>query len=405
MERWKALVRYGDFHKDTGEMDIKRALGTINSFLDLPDREVYERWFVPLMDSFLYKDKNLERGQKIFRETVSDFLSRNPDSLAKNSLNNWLENIKEPEKLDALRNIFHLLCYMEEDVGREWLSLVVKAFERSQEDFQKAINSKELFETIKVDYGGRFVIVSQITNIRSFPSALRYLTRTRPELLPEELIKSALGERRPYIIILVNPETLNFFISSGISWEYRNWKQRQEQIQTVQKIFPELVKAIRAEILFKKGISINHWLSEVLTERKKEMGYLFKLKNILRKKYPRLANILGREAVTRLKENKDNLPQPWFLLSQPCDIAMTRPLFFNKKEYPQIFWGSASHPEPPADIFGKTAEDIRRELVEIAKLSIDNDYIPPFCDPRRCLGCPMELWFLNKCLSKRGIID
>jgi len=405
MERWETLVRYGDFFKDSGEMDIKRALGIINSFLDFPDREVYERWFVPLMDSFLSNDKDLERGQKIFNETVSDFLLSNPDSIAKNSLNNWLEKIKEPEKLDALRNIFHLLCYMEEDVGREWLLMIFKALERSQEDFQKAINSKELFESIKVDYGGRFVIVSQITNIRSFSSALRYLTRTRSELLPETLIKSTIDERRPYIIILVNPETLNFYISSGVSWEYGDWKQRQTQIKMVQGIFSELVKAVRAEILIRKDIPINDWLAEVLTERKKEMGYLFKLEKILRKTKPRLANILKQEAVRRLQEHKRNIPQPRVLLSQPCDIALTRPLFFNKKEYPQILWGSATHPEPPADIFGKTAEDIRRELVEIAKLSVDNNYFPPYCDPKNCLGCPLELWYLNKCLSKRGKAD
>jgi len=401
--KWKALARYGDFLKDTGEMDIKRALGIINSFLDLPDREVYERWFVPLMDSFLSKDKNLERGEKIFKETVSEFLSSNPDSIGRNSLSNWLEKIKEPEKLDALRNIFHLLCYMEEDVGREWLLTIFKALERAQEDFQKAINSKELLESIGVDYGGRFVIVSQVTNIRSFPSALRYLTRTGSQLLPEALIKAALVEKRPYIIILVNPETLNFYISSGIFWEDRNWKQRQEQIKKVQEIFSELVKAVRAEILIRKEISINDWLAEVLTERKKEMGYLFKLDGILRKKNPRLADILRGEAVRRLQEDKKNMPQPWVLLSQPCDIALTRPLFFNKKEYPQILWGSATHPEPPADIFGETAEEIRRELVEIAKLSIDNDYFPSYCDPRKCFGCPMELWYLNKCLSRRGI--
>ncbi|MGC9004212.1 MAG: hypothetical protein ACP5KZ_05875 [bacterium] len=402
MEKWGALVRHSDFKKDIGEMDIKRALSHINSFLELSDREVYERWFVPLMDSFLERDKDIEKGTKIFNEVIQDYLLNNPESVIRDTLNKWREKIKQPEKMDALRNIFHLLCYLEEKVGKEWLLLIFQARERSQQDFLKTINSKELFESIRIDFGGKFLVISQVTSTKNFPSALRYLTRTGSSLIPHFVVEKTLREQMPYIMILVNPETLNFFISSGIIWEPGNWKVMQKLTKETQEIFSELVKAIRAEILIRKEITINEWQNEVLSERRGEMRYLFKLSNILSEKNPTLADIVRKEAISRMEENIKKMPPPWVLLSQPCDIALTRPLFFNKKEFSQILWGSATHPAPPATIFGKTGEEIRRELVEIAKLAIDKDYFPPFCNPRKCLGCPMELWYLKKCLLKRG---
>ena len=401
MERWEKLVRYGDFKKDTGEMDVKRALSYINNFLELTDRDVYERWFAPLMESFLWKDKNIERGQRIFGETVSDFLLKNPDSPLRDTLNNWREKIKEPEKLDALRNIFHFLCYMDEDVGREWLLKIFRASELSQQDFLASISAEELIRSIKVDFGGNYVIVSQVTEIKNFPQALRYLIRRRSSLVPKEVIEKTLDEKKPYLLILVNPKTLNFYISSGILWEQRDWSSFGKLIWKVQEIFSELIKAIRAEILLRKGREMEDWSSEVLYERKEEAGYLLKLSNILRTKNPRLSDIVKREALKRMGENMKNMPKPWVLLSQPCDIAGTKPLFFNKKEFPQILWGSATHLAPPADIFGKTGEEIRKELVEIARLSIDSDYFPSYCQPKNCFGCPMELWYLKKCLLKK----
>ena len=407
MQQWERTVQLADFRKDSGDMDIKRALSRIHDFMELRDEDVYKQWFVPLMDSFLEKEKNVERGQGILRESILHFLLNNSESPAKAILQNWLTKIEKPETLDARRNIFHFLCHMDKDIGKEWIKLVIEAVHREQVDFQIArdLRDKESVRHARLESGGTAVIISQVTPSQSFSRVARYMINSQDESLPHQIRERTANPAQPWILIQVNPKNMNFQIFSGGG---RSSVSREEYGQQMGKLikalgntYTELVKALRAEILKRRRVDVSNWREQVLSERKEDAQRIEKLITIIENAYPKVVEPLQQEVLKRKGEDIQNMPPDWQILSEPGDVVGTKPLFFNKKDFPQILWGSGTRDAPPAKIFGENPEQIREELVEIAKRAIDNDYFPPDCDPGDCFSCPMGSWKLQKCYEKR----
>ncbi|MBC7327007.1 hypothetical protein H5T87_02695 [bacterium] len=401
LTNWARVVFLSDYRVDTGDMDLKRALSRITQYSEMTDGEVYEEWFMPLVDSFFQNEKNVERGQKILSDAISSFLERYPETPARKNLEAWLEKLRAPEKLDGKRNILHFLSYMEEAEARKWLSPVFDSLHKEQSVFREVLgNLEERFEKeVKVDFGGRFLILSYITSKRAFQNALRYLLSNRAPFLPY-IIKEYFAQLpKPYIVLQVNPENLNFQILTGGVWEKQDGKSIAYVKSQLSEIARELVKALRGEILVKRGIKMDDWREEVIVNIGKEIELLDIFADMIENQKPKIADEL-KEVAMKLRASLKNIGIKW-MLSLPCDVVGTRPLFYNKKEFPQILWGSATHEAPPADIFGKDAEEIRRNLVENIKLVIDKEDFPPYCDPGNCLGCPMEFWYLDKCENKK----
>lgn len=91
----------------------------------------------------------------------------------------------------------------------------------------------------------------------------------------------------------------------------------------------------------------------------------------------------------------------WQELRKDGKLEATEPLFFNKKTNLQILWGSLKHKAPPATFFGKTSHEIKESLEEITMYAIDENYFPPGCDSINCRNCPIYPWQLKKFYKKR----
>ena len=141
--------------------------------------------------------------------------------------------------------------------------------------------------------------------------------------------------------MIVNPKAKNFQI-------FINGSQKG-----IHEVSPELIKAIRAETLLKRGKDV---------------------------------------------PDKERL-------ATDGTIESTEPLYFHKDvSYQSILWGSLKHPnKEPAVEFGSTSTQIYNRLVEIVKLALDpNDYATD-CNPGECQHCSINLWQLQKCKDKRKL--
>ena len=160
----------------------------------------------------------------------------------------------------------------------------------------------------------------------------------KTSLLVQEKIKNR-GDI--WYTMIVNPKAKNFQIFINGS---------QERIHGIS---PEIIKAIRAEILLKRGMAV--------PEKEK--------------------------------------------LAADGTIEGTKPLFFHKDvSYQSILWGSLKHPKKePVVEFGNTSTQIHSRLVEIVKLALDKEQYAEGCNPGSCNVCPIYSWQLEKCESKRKL--
>lgn len=337
IDKWRKLVMLGDKKAESDDMDITRALKRVHSFLD-SDIKVYLEWFVPLFGSFFDNEPNLDRAIKVLQEKISEFISNNPDSPAKVFLQKWSERLRDKDKISRStpRNIVHFIAYMEEGVAREWVQILLDGYNSEQEEFQEC---KADFEKAKVKFYGNTLIISTITKSSRFVQIARYMIFSKDQDV-HPLIKEKIKDRNsPWLVILVNPRNKNFqiFVNGNKIFVHR--------------IIAELIKAIRAETLLKRG-----------------------------------------------------KPVPGFsVLSEGGILDGTRPLYFHKLEtgYPSILWGSLKHPEVAAIEFGNTAAEIHSRLIEITKLALDENEWIDGCNPTSCEGCPTYLWQLKKCYERR----
>ncbi|RLC74712.1 MAG: hypothetical protein DRI61_16160 [Chloroflexi bacterium] len=236
--------------------------------------------------------------------------------------------------------MFHYVSYMDEETGRKWVELTLKALDAEQSQFQR---DKETFKHVDIDLFGETLIASAITSsptfVRTARSVVKAHLKGEEEGVPQRIKETITSEKDLWIIIQVDPEKKHFQISAGGGGQI-----------TQQAMFKELIKALRAEVLKKRGRPIPKWEE----------------------------------------------------LSEGGSIQGTEYLWLNDKDAPQILWGSLTRPDtPPAILFGKTGSKIKENLVDITKMVIDKNYFPPECNPRSCRYCTIYPWQLRKCMVKR----
>jgi len=336
---WRKLVWLADKKSEADDMDIARALKKVHLLL-LNDTEVYTRWFTPLFDDFFANKSDLDRAIKVLQESIAQFILENPDSPANRFLRRWSERAQDREKISrsTIRNLIHFLACMEEDAAKEWLRLLLEGYDKEQTEFQEC---KADFNKAKIDFYGNTLIISTITKSSKFVQVARFMIFSKDQDI-NPLIREKIKDRNsPWLVVLVNPRNKNFqmFVNGNKTF--------------VHQIITELIKAIRAEILLKRNLSV---------------------------------------------------PDP-NVLSKGGTIEGTEPLYFHKLEtgYPSILWGSIKHPVETATVFGNTSAEIHSRLIEIVKLALDENEYVAGCNPTSCKDCPIYSWQLKKCHEKRKI--
>lgn len=238
IDKWRKLVMLGDKKAENDDMDITRALKRVHSLLD-SDAETYEKCFIPLFDSFFANDSDLDRSIKILQESISEFISVNHGSPANVFLKRWMERLRDKEKISksTMRNIVHFIAYMEHDVAKEWIRMLLKGYSKEQEEFQEC---KKDFDKAKINFYGSTLIISSVTKNSKFVQVARYMIFSKDQDI-NPLIKEKIKDRNsPWLVILVNPKNKNFqiFVNGNKIFVHR--------------IIAELIKAIRAETLTKR---------------------------------------------------------------------------------------------------------------------------------------------------------
>lgn len=337
VDTWRKLVSLGDQKAEADDMDIARALKRVHNLLG-SNTETYTKWFSPLFDSFFANEPDLDRAIKALQEKISEFISNNLDSPAKVFLQRWSERLRDKDKISrsTLRNIVHFIAYMNEDTAREWVQMLLDGYNKEQEEFQEC---KADFERAKVNFYGNTLIISAITKSSKFVQVARYMIFSKDQDV-NPLIKEKIKDRNsPWLVVLVNPKNKNFQILVNGNKVF------------VYQIVTELIKAIRAETLLKRGKSVPEF-SE---------------------------------------------------LSDGGTLDGTEPLYFHKLEtgYPSILWGSLKHPVAAAIEFGNTSAEIHSRLIEITKLALDENEYAADCNPTSCKECSIYPWQLKKCYEKR----
>lgn len=339
LKQWQKVIWLSDFRADPENMDLQKALKRMHVVQGFQDEEIYSVWFGPLFNSFLDGEKNVDMAQSIFREMISQFLSANPYSPAKEIMQGWLKRLDNPEKFSSSpRNIFHFLSCMDTKTGKEWIRLTLLALHEEQMLFQKA---KEAFRQSDINLFGETLVISQITSNERFGQAARNMIYSEKEETPPAIRERITGRTTPWVVIQVSPETKNFLIFPGGG-----------TFEIIDAIFSELTKALRAEILVRRDenpASEDELCKGGTLDRTKPL-YFHKM----------------------------------------------------KRGYPQILWGSLTREAPPATIFGQTARKIKEKLVAITMEAIDERYFPPECNPNSCPSCRIYTWQLKKCASRRG---
>ena len=338
IEKWQKLVKLGDQKSEPDDMDITRALKRVHTLLK-NDNETYEKWFVPLFDSFFANEPNFDCAIKVLQNSISEYISNNPNSPARSFMEKWMERIRNKEKIQrsTLRNLVHFMAYMDEDTASEWSNLLLEGYHKEQTVFQEC---KRDFAKAKVNFYEDTLVISTITANPKFIQVARYMIFSQKgDVVP--LIKEKIKDRNSlWTVLLVNPKNKNFQI-------FINGNKDRSQV-----IICELIKAIRAELLLKRSAPVpsRYVLSDGGIIEDTEPLYFHKLET----------------------------------------------------GYPSILWGSLKHPsKEPAVEFGSTSTKIYNRLVEIVKLALDpNDYTDD-CNPSNCQDCSIYLWQLQKCKDKR----
>lgn len=344
---WQRLVYASDNEKCNDSMDIHHLFSKMHYLISDP-HEVYKEWFVPIFDSFFDGVENIPQGSKVLKETILEFFRDNPESLIEDFIEreNWLGKLEKPkEKLKEekyfFRNMLRFISYMKPKVAKQWVLLSLKALDKHQTSFSEDL---QLIKKSGVEICGDTLIVSQVTVSRTFDEAAGYYMNKSDKFEIPPQIKQRIPDDRSKIwfIIKVSPQENNFQIFC-----------RGENKKIIPVVFDEMIKAIRAEILVRKG-----------------------------------GKVPSRE-----------------ILCKDGKLEGTEPLFYNKKTNPQILWGSLKHKVPPATIFGKTAYEIKENLEEIIMNAVDDNYFPYECNPINCCYCSMHPWNLEKCERKRKEIE
>lgn len=342
VDQWRALVKSGDKKAIPDAMDVTLALKRVYAYFE-NDSEAYSKWFVPLIDSFFDKKPDIDRAIKILQEGLNRFIRENPDSPVKFTLIRWLKRVNNKEILlrgleFTPRNLLNYLAYLDEDTARSCVWYLVQGYHNDQVEFQEC--RKDFLKWV-IEFFGDTLVISHITTNRKLPQVARYMIHNEYErknlsLFIQEKIKKR-GDI--WYTINVNPRTKHFQIFINGSQE------------GMHNVSPEIVKAVRAEILLKRGLEVPE------------------------------------------KER----------LAADGTIEGTKPLFFNKDvDYPSILWGSLKHPnEEPALVFGNTSAQIQSRLIDIAQLTLDKDQYADGCSPSSCNDCPIYSWQLEKCENKR----
>lgn len=336
---WRKLVMLGDKKAEADDMDIARALKKVHDLLD-SDIKTYTKWFSPLFDSFFANKPDLERAIKILQEAISQFVLAQPESPARIFLQRWSERIQDKEKISrsTMRNLIHFLAYMEEDVAKEWVRMLLEGYHEDQVEFQEC---KKDFHKAKPKFYGNTLVISAITKRKKFVQVARNRIFSKDQDV-DPIIREKIKDRNsPWLVALVNPQNKNFQI-------FVNGNK-----MIVQGVIEELIKAIRAEVLLKRGKPVN-----------------------------------------------------FTVLSEGGIIKGTEPLYFHKLEtgYSSILWGSLKHPADVAAVeFGNTSAEIHERLIEIIKLALDENEYAEGCNPVACNVCPIYSWQLEKCESKRKL--
>ncbi len=336
VKQWQKLVEMGDKKTENDDMDIARILKRLH--LTMGDKEIYQKCFLPIFDAFFDNPPNLNRNLEIFRDKARQFIHKDPDMPGIDTVQRWIERMEDPEKLfkASPRNFCHYFIYLDSEQVGKWTSLVLEAVYNEQSMFLK--DTRDFVES-QVRIFGDIPVITSLNSSPTFLRAARYMIYSDKEN-SHPLLQSKIKNRNsPWILIKVDPETKNFqiFVNAGK--------------KIGQAIFPEIIKALRAEILLRRGNKIPHWQELI----------------------------------------KDGV------------LSGTEPLYYNKVEtgFSNILWGSLKIPAPPAKDFGNTASKILERLAEIIRHAVDREYFPHGCTPGECKKCSIFQWQLKKCFFKR----
>lgn len=331
---WRKLVQLGDQKAEADDMDITRSLKRVHGYLG-SDSQTYKSWFIPLFDSFFSNKPDYEQGMKILKDSISAFLSKTPASPAAKFMKKWSERANNKEKIirSTQRNIIHFLAYMDKQIAKSWIDLLLEAFHNEQVTFQECKNE---FKKAKLDFFGDTLVISAITANPKFVQVSRYMIFSKDEDVHQVIREKIKDRNSPWMVLTLNPKSKNFQI-------FVNGNKVHCQM-----VISELTKAIRAETLIqrKKTVPKSDILSEGgLLEGTEPLYY-----HNLETGYPSLL---------------------WGSLKHPSNI--------------------------PATEFGSTSANIHSRLVEIIKLALDRDEYAADCNPSACQNCSIYSWQLSKC--------
>lgn len=334
--QWRKLVEMGDKKTENDTMDIARIIKRLH--LTMSDEEVYRKCFLPVFDAFFDNTPHSKRNLEIFRKKAQKFIYDDPDLSGIDTVQRWLERMQDPEKLfrSSPRNFCHYFIYLDEDQAEKWTSLVLNGVYNEQSMFLEDVRD---FMESRVYVFGNIPVITSLNSSPTFLRAARYIIYSDNEGAHPVIRERIRNRNNPWILIKVDPKNKNFqvFVNAGK--------------KVGQAIFPEIIKGLRAEILFQRGFKV----------------------------------------------------PPWQNLIEDGTVSGTEPLYYNKVEsgFSNILWGSLKRPAPPAQDFGNTASKILERLTEIIRYAVDREYFPHNCNPKRCKECSIYHWQLKKCFLKR----
>jgi len=336
LEKWRQLVWHCDRRPHADNMDIQKAVTRIHAVMD--DIDAYRKWFVPIFDAFLVGAPDDGKAAVLFRECANGFLERVPKATARPIVERWLQRLSNVNELVRdQRNILRYVSYMEPRAAKEWLDTCFNALEAQQVQFRQ---DREEFSRAYIEVFGNTLVISQVTASKTFLSAARSIVYSKEA--PPQVRERITDRSKPWILVRVTPETMNFQIFGHGSTD------------TVQRILDDSAKAIRAETLARR---------------------------------------------------KKPVPSDETVLKSGGTLPGTEPLYFHSyqgKGYSNILWGSNKKTADPASELGANADDVRRTLIDIVRQVLDDNYFVDWCDGCGDEGCPLFPWQLSRCIERRN---